>query len=202
MSKSHPKKWDFFIGKQKIKNILVIASHPNIEHSYANKIILLNLELSSLNIEICHIDKLYPTYDIDIETEQSKLIKADVVVLQFPFYWYSVPAVLKNWIDKVLSYGFAYGSAGDKLKDKHLVPSITVGGPEESYSSTGYNHFSIKELLRPLEQTAYLTQMIWNEPVYTHGCIYIPNVYNTKEEVESRAKNHANRLIEKLESLS
>ncbi|GAL26611.1 NAD(P)H oxidoreductase YRKL [Vibrio variabilis] len=46
------------------------------------------------------------------------MIKADVIVLQFPFYWYSMPALLKKWMDDVFSFNFAYGPEGDKLKVK------------------------------------------------------------------------------------
>ncbi|MDX1809950.1 MAG: NAD(P)H-dependent oxidoreductase [Sulfurospirillaceae bacterium] len=174
-----------------MKKVLVIAAHPQLDNgSLANKIIC--DELSSVEgIEIRKIAQMYPDFKIDVAAEQKALLGADIVIFQFPFYWYSVPGILKEWIDQVFSYGFAYGTGGDKLKGKEFVLSVTIGGPKEAYSKEGYNHFSIEELLKPLEQTSLLTGMKFNETIRTHSMIFIEGVYNVKEEVVQRAKNHA-----------
>ncbi|HQV33479.1 MAG TPA: NAD(P)H-dependent oxidoreductase, partial [Calditrichia bacterium] len=68
-----------------------------------------------------------------ILAEQEKLVAADAVMLQFPIWWGSYPAPLKGWIDRVLSYGFAYGRS-KTLPDKKVLYSVTTGGvsgPEE-----------------------------------------------------------------------
>ncbi|KFA98837.1 NAD(P)H-dependent oxidoreductase [Vibrio sp. ER1A] len=184
-----------------MSQVLVISGHPNLDASNTNKVILNQLSDHFDDIEVRQLDRLYPNYQIDVEAEQAALVKADVVVLQFPFYWYSIPALLKKWIDDVFSYNFAYGAKGDKLKGKDLVLSFTIGGPEESYTPLGYNHFSIEELLKPLEQTAYLAGMNYVKPVYTHSMVYIAGVYNTLEEVETRARSHADRLQTRIEDL-
>lgn len=176
---------------------LVIFSHPNYVNSTANKIII--DEFIKKGMLIRHLDKIYPGYNIDVNAEQKALLDADTIILQFPFYWYSCPPALKNWIDQVFSFNFAYGPEGDKLKGKNLLLSITVGGPENAYTPLGYNHFRIDELLKPFEQTAYLSQLNFLPPIYTNGLIYIPNVYNVKEEVEAQAKEHANRVFLSLE---
>lgn len=181
-----------------MKQTLVISGHPNLSASYANKIILDEITKANLNIMIRKLDALYPEYRIDVEREQRALLEADTIVLQFPFYWYSVPALLKKWIDDVFCYGFAYGSTGTKLRGKDFLLSFTIGGPSESYTPLGFNHFPIRELLHPLEQTAYLSGMIWNDPLFTHSMIYIPEVYNKLEVVEERARDHASRLVERL----
>ena len=92
-------------------------------------------------------------------------------------------------------YGFAYGSTGTKLHGKDFLISTTVGGPRDAYEKDGYNHFTMEELLRPLEQLAYLTGMTFHDPIVSHGMIYVPGVYNVKEEVEARAREHAERLV-------
>ena len=170
-------------------------------NSLANKTIIDELS-NNKGITIRHLDKLYSGYSIDVVAEQNALVAADTIVLQFPFYWYSTPASLKNWIDQVFTFNFAYGPEGDKLKGKNLIVSITVGGPQDAYTPLGYNHFSIAEFLKPLEQTATLTQMRWNPPVFTHGCVYIPGGDNIKEEVEARVHEHTQRLLQQLEILS
>lgn len=185
-----------------MSQVVVISGHPNLEESYTNSVVLEQLHTSLSDVDVRRLDTLYPDYQIDVHAEQQALLDAEVIVLQFPFYWYSVPALLKKWIDDVLTFNFAYGPEGDKLKGKSLFLSFTVGGPEESYQPLGYNHFSIEQMLRPLEQTAYLAGMTFRTPVYTHRMVYIPDVYNTQEEVQGRAKQHADRLIEQIRSVT
>ncbi|QBF83047.1 flavodoxin family protein [Shewanella maritima] len=186
-----------------MSKVLVISGHPELATSNTNTVILKQLEQGVDNIEVRYLDKLYGSdYKIDVAAEQAALQSADVVVLQFPFYWYSMPALLKKWLDDVFSYNFAYGSKGDKLKGKHLVLSFTVGGPEESYTDTDYNHFTIEQLMKPLHQTAMLAQMHYVEPIYSHGMVYIPNVYNELDEVQGRALVHADRLMTQLQQLT
>ena len=178
-----------------MSHIVVISGHPNLQQSYTNKVILDRLAEGLSSVNIRRLDTLYPDYQIDVAAEQAALLAADAVVLQFPFYWYSVPALLKKWIDEVLAFNFAYGTHGDKLKGKPLFLSFTVGGPEESYHPLGYNHFTIEQMLRPLQQTAYLSGMLYQPPVYTHRMVYIPDVYNKLEDVQQRAEDHSQRLL-------
>ncbi len=180
---------------------LVILSHPNFINSVANQTIINQFETQG-NIIVRHLDSLYSGYEIDVIAEQAALLEADNIVLQFPLYWYSAPASLKNWLDKVFSFNFAYGPEGDKLRGKNIIISTTVGGPQESYTPLGYNHFPVAELLKPFEQTAYLAQLKWHNHIFTHSCVYIPGVYNVKEEVEERAHTHAQRVLELLQTIS
>lgn len=79
----------------------------------------------------------------DIIEEQKKLQEADLVIFQFPLYWFSVPAVLKGWMDRVLCQGFAFdfpGSYDDGfLKGKLAILSLTTGGTASMFSKTGVN---------------------------------------------------------------
>jgi len=184
-----------------MSQVLVISGHPDLSKSYTNTVILEELQNQISDIEIRRLDSLYPDYQIDINAEQQALMKADVVVLQFPFYWYSVPALMKKWIDDVFAFNFAFGPEGDKLKDKEFILSFTIGGPAESYDPLGYNHFSIVDMIRPLQQLAYLANMNYRQPVYTHRMVYIPDVYNELDEVQARAKNHASRLTSQIDAL-
>lgn len=184
-----------------MSKVLVISGHPQLEKSYANALILRKLEKSLNDLEIHRLDECYPDYRINIKQEQESLLAADIIVLQFPFYWYSVPALLKKWIDDVFTFNFAYGPEGDKLKGKKLLLSFTIGGPEDSYQPLGYNHFTIEQLLHPLQQTAYLAGLNSQPPVYSHRMVFIPGVYNTQEEVERRADRQAEQLIAKVNEL-
>ena len=184
-----------------MSNVLVISGHPDLERSYTNTAIINAVENQLSNLEVRKLDQLYPDFNIDVTKEQAALINADIIVLQFPFYWYSVPALLKKWIDDVFSYDFAYGAKGDKLKGKEFILSFTVGGPASSYSPLGYNHFPISDLIKPLQQTAYLAGLNFHEPIYTHQMVYIPGVYNELEDVVARANDQATRLIDLIKTI-
>ena len=102
------------------------------------------------------------TQTADIAAEQNKLLRADAVILQFPLWWFSMPAILKGWVDRVYACGFAYGVGefrgekwGDrygegKLTGRRAMLSITVGGREPQYSSRGVNG-SVDDLLFPIQ---------------------------------------------------
>lgn len=114
----------------------------------------------------------YPDFQLDVEAEQDLLRAHDLIVFQHPFYWYSCPALFKEWMDKVLTYGFAYPpKEGTALHGKHWLSVITTGGPDWAYQAGGYNNFSMSELLKPLQQTAYLCGMRWHPPFIVHGVL-------------------------------
>lgn len=71
--------------------------------------------------------------DIDVERKQNLLLEHDRIVFQFPFFWYSTPAILKEWQDKVLEYGWAYGADGKKLHGKECLVVTSTGGPAGAY---------------------------------------------------------------------
>jgi len=102
------------------------------------------------------------TQSLDIEQEQNKLLWADTVILQFPLWWYSMPAILKGWVDRVYAYGFAYGVGehsdthwGDRfgegmLAGKRAMLVVTTGGWSSHYSPRGING-PIDEILFPIQ---------------------------------------------------
>ncbi|KAM8945965.1 NAD(P)H dehydrogenase [quinone] 1 [Pelodytes ibericus] len=91
----------------------------------------------------------------DIVEEQKKLEAADLVIFQFPVYWFGLPAILKGWFDRVLTQGFAYSlqSMYDNghFKNKKAVLSFTTGGLESMYTPTGING-DINVILWPVQQ--------------------------------------------------
>jgi putative NADPH-quinone reductase len=183
-----------------MKTLLILA-HPEPDKSIANRRIAEGVVARSENTEIRDIFLLYPDYKIDVEAEQKALLDADTVIFQYPFWWYNMPAILKHWFDKVFDFNFAYGPEGDKLKGKNFLLSFTIGGPSDAYSPLGYNHFRIEDFVKPMEQTAYLAQMNFMTPIYEHGMVYIPGVYNTQEAVEERADNQIERLLDIIKGL-
>jgi glutathione-regulated potassium-efflux system ancillary protein KefG len=143
--------------------VLVLFAHPGQRHSKIN-MTMAKVAKSVEGITFVDLYAQYPTFNIDIDAEQQRLLEHDVLVFQFPIYWYSTPSLLKEWEDLVLEYGFAYGHDGDRLKGKTFLVAATAGGDEEAYGSQGRNHFSLRTLLSPLEQTANLCQMNFAPP--------------------------------------
>ena len=92
-------------------------------------------------------------------------------MLQFPLFWYSAPALVKEWIDLTFERGFAYGEGGDKLNGKWLMLAVTTAGPEGAYSPNGYQHFPLRTFLTPIEQTARLTGMRFAAPYVLHDAL-------------------------------
>lgn len=115
----------------------------------------------------------YPTLHINVRYEQQLLEQHDAVVFQHPFYWYSAPALVKEWQDLVLEYGWAYGRGGDKLKGKVTLNAISTGGPVFAYRRDGYNRFTIRELLAPFDQTAHLCGMKYLAPFVLHSSLRV-----------------------------
>ena len=147
-----------------MSRVLVLFAHPNQTESKVN-LGLFRLAHAIDGVTAVDLYAEYPRFKVDIDTEQDRLLEHDLIVLQFPFYWYSTPALLKEWQDLVLEFGFAYGEKGDKLKGKSLLVATTAGGAEEAYQEEGKNHFPIRTLLAPLEQTAGLCQMHYLAPL-------------------------------------
>jgi glutathione-regulated potassium-efflux system ancillary protein KefG len=143
--------------------ILVIFAHPKMSESVV-QVQMLGAIRNLEGVTIHDLYAAYPDFLIDVDHEQALLLEHDLVVLQHPFYWYSTPAIIKEWLDLVLEHNWAYGSRGTKLHGKFMMQAISTGGPEKSYEPQGKNRFEIRELLNPFNQTAYLCGMAYLEP--------------------------------------
>jgi glutathione-regulated potassium-efflux system ancillary protein KefG len=155
-----------------MRRILVLFAHPVLERSRVNR----RLVDSIRDIEGVRVHDLYeeyPTLTIDVAREQQLLLEHDVFVFQHPFYWYSCPAILKEWQDLVLEHGWAYGVGGTQLRGKITLNVITTGGPATAYQKGGYNRFSIRELLSPWDQTAHLCGMRFLAPFAVHAALRV-----------------------------
>jgi NAD(P)H dehydrogenase (quinone) len=140
----------------------------------------------------------------DIAHEQEKLRWADTVILQFPLWWFSMPAIMKGWIERVYAYGFAYGVGehsdthwGDRygegtLAGKRAMLIVTTGGWDSHYSPRGING-PINDVLFPIQ----------------HGVLYYPGfdvlppyvIYRTSRMDDVRLAKICQELGERLDSL-
>lgn len=153
--------------------ILILFAHPRRNASVVQHAMLRAIEgLDGVTIADLYAD--YPDFDIDVAREQQRLLAHDVIVLQHPFYWYSSPAIIKEWEDLVLENGWAYGPGGTRLAGRFLMSAISTGGPQEVYRHGGRNRFEITELLSPFNQTAYLCSMAYLAPFVIHAGRRLP----------------------------
>jgi glutathione-regulated potassium-efflux system ancillary protein KefG len=150
------------------KRTLILFVHPAYEKSRANRLLLQAVH-DLEHVTIHDLYEEYPDFNIDIEREKALLVEHDLIVLQHPFYWYSSPALLKEWLDLVLEYGFAYGTGGTALQGKQLLTTITTGGSPDAYRPEGINRFTMRQFLIPFEQTAVLCGMRYLPPFVAHS---------------------------------
>ena len=146
--------------------VLLLFAHPALEGSRVHRRLLREVPG---DVTVHDLYDAYPDFDIDVPREQALLSAHDVLVVRHPFYWYSVPPLLKQWIDLVLEHGWAYGSGRDALRGKWVVPVVSTGGGAEAYAPTGRNRFTMRQLMAPLDQTFTLCQMGFAAPFVVHG---------------------------------
>ncbi|GAA4883145.1 NAD(P)H-dependent oxidoreductase [Ferrimonas pelagia] len=174
------------------RKILVLLAHPSQHRSEINRPLAQALApLPGLTLVDLYAE--YPTMEIDIEAEQQRLTTHDVIIFLHPLYWYSTPAILKEWQDLVLEYGFAYGSTGNALKGKLFFSIVSAGGPLSAYQPDGLNRHSIAELFRPIEMTATLCKLRYLPPLVLYDARHA--------QAQSRLQDHIHHTLSLLEAI-
>ena len=179
-----------------MNKILIVSGHTDLSHSFANKIILEKLAQDLPDVVFDYLDKAYPDFSIDVKAEQEKLVAADVIVLQFPVFWYSHPSIMHRWMEDVFAHGFSHGSTGKALHGKKLIASFTTGAPEEMYVKNGPQLFPIEELIIPaFKCIANLCGMEFAGYVYSGGLSYASRPSGEMlKAMQDKAAAHAERL--------
>ncbi len=178
-------------------DVLVIVAHPQMEQSRVNRALQRaaaalkhkGVDAGVPTVAVRDLYALYPDYLIDTAAEQVALTAAKLVVWQHPIHWYSMPPLMKLWVDEVLAYGWAYGPGGRAVQGKDLWLVATTGGPEESYRPGNYNRYHFDAFLPPFEQTAALCGMRFLPPLILHGAHHASDA-----EVAAHAKVYSERL--------
>lgn len=178
--------------ERQTRAVLVLFAHPAFGRSRINRR-LVEAARGLAGVVVNDLYQRYPDFDIDVAREQRLLLEHDVVVFQHPFYWYSTPAILKEWQDLVLEHGWAYGRDGHALEGKTFLSVVSTGAPEEAYSQDGANRFTMRQLLAPIEQTARLCGMHYLPPFVVHGTHAL-----TRDGIEREAADYR-RILEGLQ---
>ncbi|MGJ0481068.1 NAD(P)H-dependent oxidoreductase [Pantoea agglomerans] len=180
-----------------MKNILVVSGHPDLNNSIGNATILNEVAAALPEVEIRRLDTLYPDGNINVSAEQEALLKAEIIVWQFPFSWYSLPGIMKRWLDEVFVHGFAHGSTA-RLGGKTLILSFTAGAPQKLYAEDGVFGHKLEDYLIQFETTARLCNLEMQKPIYTCGISYAGRNEKIIAQQTALAKEHASRLIAQL----
>jgi len=173
---------------------LILMAHDDLDNSILNKRFKSELQ-NEENIIYKDLNSLYPNYEIDVQKEQEELKDITKIVFQFPMYWYSIPSALKNWIDKVLTYGYSYiiNEKGEfeakALKGKEFQVIATMGAKEESFK--GEDRLSVKECLNSCFYTMKMLGLNNLEPIFIYGAAY----GNINEE---KLDSYVNRIKQSL----
>jgi glutathione-regulated potassium-efflux system ancillary protein KefF len=151
---------------------LLLCAHPDLAGSHITRTLLEAARRSSRgpgHLQVRDLYALYPDYAIDGVAEQAALAVARRVIWLHPLHWYGMPALMKLWVDEVLSFGWAYGPGGTALQGKALWLVSSTGGSAASYAETGHNEHPIEQFLLPYRQTARLCGLRWLPPLLLHG---------------------------------
>jgi glutathione-regulated potassium-efflux system ancillary protein KefF len=168
--------------------VALIYAHPHAERSLANRELLKSLDDLSF-VDRRSLYDLYPDFDIDADAERKRLQKVDLIVLQHPIYWYSMPPLMKLWIDEVFTVGWAYGKCGTALRGKRMQWVVTTGGDTCAYAADGSHGHPFEAFVAPFSQTARFCGMEWLEPIVVH------DAHANQAEVTAAGRRYRERLL-------
>ncbi len=138
----------------------------------------------------------------DIKAEMNKLEECDILIFNFPFWWFGLPAILKGWVDKVFAMGFAYGNGkgvyeNGVFKEKTAFICMTTGGPEMAYN--GGKNGDLEKILFPVHHGMFYFVGMTVLPPF----ISFSPVRKTEEELNSELSRYREYLksIDKLKPL-
>lgn len=167
---------------------LLIFAHPAYERARLNPA-MLDAAAALPDVAIRDLYELYPDFAIDVPEEQRMLVEHDLIVLQFPLYWYSCPSLLKEWLDLTFLHGFAYGERGHAVDGKTLLCAVTTGGPGPAYAPGGRCGHGLEDFLLPWRETAKLCRMKWAPPFSVHAAALL-----SVDDLAAETRRYADHL--------
>jgi glutathione-regulated potassium-efflux system ancillary protein KefF len=145
---------------------LVIVSHPYPDQSRVI-MALQKLAENTPDISVRNLEALYgnDTEAFDVAAEQQAHEGVDRVIYLFPIHWFNLTPMLKAYLNKVWSYGWAFGPGGTALKGKEMLVVASAGAKEHTYSAEGLVQSTIGEVLTPMKASALYVGMTYAEPL-------------------------------------
>lgn len=169
--------------------ILILFAHPALQKSRVN-IELIEYVNSLEGVTFRDLYEIYPDFHINVKYEQELLAEHDIIVFHHPIFWFSMPAMLKEWMDLVLEHMWAYGKKGIALRGKKLMSVISTGGRESLFQKKGYNRHTMSEFLIPIRQSAFVCGMTYLPPFVIHGTHNM-----TKETIAGHGEDYRKIII-------
>lgn len=159
------------------RRILLLLAHPDLHASQVSRRLLQAARALQADgprtdtpaLDIRDLYARYPDFDIDVAAEQQAAAAAELIIWLHPIQWYSMPALMKHWLDQVLELGWAYGAGGKALAGKDLWLVLSTGAQAHSYRPEGYNRQPFEVYLAPYRQTAALCGLRLLPPLVLHG---------------------------------
>lgn len=171
----------------------ILLFHPDLSRSRTNAP-LAAVAAALPDVDVIDMTARFPAgvvADAEGAAEAARLLAAGRLVLQFPLQWYSTPALLKSWMDVVLTRMMYVHpeTEGRAIAGKPLMVAITAGNTAEAYTPAGAARFTIDDLMAPLRATALRCGLIWTPPfvVFEAGRL-------SAEGVDAAARAYADRL--------
>ena len=168
--------------------ILVLYAHPAPHRSRINRR-LADAARAIDGVLLHDLYETYPDFFIDVAHEQALAEQAELIVFLHPLRWYSMPSLLKEWVDAVLQPGWAYGPGATALQGKGYLLALTTGSGLDAYAAGERHGHPFDAFLPPFRQTAALCGMHWLAPHILHGA----NSAN-EEAVEAHVAAFRSRL--------
>ncbi|PIE76888.1 MAG: hypothetical protein CSA13_02260 [Clostridiales bacterium] len=165
-----------------MNNILILLSHPDLKKSVANKALF----EAAKGIDGVTILDIYKE-EFSVETYREPFDACDILVFQFPLYWGSAPARLKEWSDRIF-FSLIDGMAG---AGKKIMVATTAGAPKSSFAPDGFNLYEVKTLMAPYHLQANYSGMGWIPPFVVYDM-------ENEELAQTSAREGAKRYRELL----
>jgi len=178
-----------------ISTVLILFAHPAVESSRVNRP-MIEAVTEVEGVTVHDLYEAYPDFDIDIRREQGLVALHDIIVWHHPMRWYNCPALLKEWLDVVLTRGWAYGEDATALIGKRAMSAVSTGGSAHAFTPKGSSHRVIGDYLASFEQTAHLCGMHYLEPFVLHG------THRARDaEIHDHAQAYRDRILSLRDSI-
>jgi putative NADPH-quinone reductase len=148
--------------------LLVLYAHATPHLSRVNRRLADAAQLVD-GVYLRDLYETYPDFYIDVAREQALVEQAEVLVFVHPIQWYSMPALMKEWMDSVLVEGWAYGGGANAMQGKRCWLVATTGGAADEFAAGARHGRPFADYLAPFRQTAALCGMEWIEPHILHA---------------------------------
>lgn len=164
----------------------IFLFHPHLDQSRVNK--TLANAAKDAGFEVRDMYALYPDFKIDVDRERQVLENTDRIVFQFPIYWYSSPALLKQYEDDVFTGNWAY-AGGKALLNHEWLLAVSPGADKSAYQEDGRIHYRLPDLLRPYQATSVLIKTKFLTPFVSYNASNM-----TDDELAKRAEAYVKYL--------